>query len=208
MGKIRKKLYKRAAKLAIDTARRGVVRSMKNRSGRPAAENNENEKAGITPRIAGSLVLRQMREGDRKEVAEMMREFYASEMVMTNGSEEIFGNDISECLSDSPYLQGFVFAYKDSDSSLWGYAMIAHSFSTEFGKPCIWIEDLYLREEARGMGLASEFFSLIEEEFPDSLVRLEAEHQNSHAMEVYKAKGFSEIPYAEMIKGATVPEGH
>lgn len=202
MGKIRKRIYRKAAKLAINTARKGVAKSIAKHSGKRAADNAEKEKAGIAPRTVGSIVLRQMRESDRKEVAEMMREFYASEMVLTNGSEEIFRNDISECLSDSPYLQGFVFAYKDSDSSLWGYAMIAHSFSTEFGKPCIWIEDLYLREEARGMGLASEFFRLIEEEYPDSLVRLETEHGNLHAMEVYKAKGFSEIPYAEMIKGA------
>lgn len=205
MGKIRKKLYKKAAKIAIDTARKGVARSIKKRSGSPKAEDKEKENAGIAPRTVGSLVLRQMRESDRKEVAEMMREFYASEMVLTNGSEEIFRNDISECLSDSPYLEGFVFAYKDSDSSLWGYAMIAHSFSTEFGKPCIWIEDLYLREEARGLGLASEFFRLIEEEYPDSLARLEAERENMHALEVYKAKGFNEIPYAELIKGADIP---
>ena len=43
-----------------------------------------------------------------------------------------------------------------------GYAMIAKSFSTEFGKPCMWIEDLYIREAYRGTGLGSKFLDYIE----------------------------------------------
>lgn len=45
-----------------------------------------------------------------------------------------------------------------------GYAMIAKSFSTEFGKPCMWIEDLYIREAYRGTGLGSKFLDYIESE--------------------------------------------
>ena len=33
-----------------------------------------------------------------------------------------------------------------------GYAMLAKSFSTEFGKNCIWIEDLYVLPSARSRG--------------------------------------------------------
>ena len=65
--------------------------------------------------------LRHMEERDRAQVLEMMRVFYSSEAVMTNGSEEIFNNDISECVSESPFAEGFVFTDSD-DEHLLGYA--------------------------------------------------------------------------------------
>lgn len=151
--------------------------------------------------------IRSMTEEDRMAVLEMMRIFYASEATFTNGSDEIFNNDITACVSDSPFAEGFVFVFPESvendrsQEKILGYAMLAHSFSTEFGKNCVWIEDIYFMEEARGCGLASQFFDLVEERYPDSVNRLEAEYENIHAMEVYRRKGFSELPYVEMIRG-------
>lgn len=133
------------------------------------------------------------------QVLEMMRVFYSSEAVMTNGSEEIFNCDISECVSDSPFAEGFVFTDID-DEHLLGYAMLAHSFSTEYGVHCVWIEDIYLKEEARGKGLSSEFFDHLRSSYPDALHRLEAEHENLHALEVYKRKEFEEMPYVELFR--------
>lgn len=140
-----------------------------------------------------------MEEHDRAQVLEMMRVFYSSGAVMTNGSEEIFNSDISECVSDSPFAEGFVFTDTDRGSLL-GYAMLAHSFSTEYGIHCVWIEDIYLKEEARGKGLASEFFDHVRSAYPEALHRLEAEHENLHAVEVYKSQGFEEMPYTELYR--------
>ena len=134
---------------------------------------------------------------DRPVVMEMMRVFYSSPAVLTNGSEEIFANDVDNCIGDSPYLEGYVF---ENESDLLGYAMIAKSFSTEFGKPCIWIEDLYLKEKFRGHGVGSAFFKFIEEKYPDHLFRLEAEEENEGAIRLYKKCGFEVIPYVELKK--------
>ena len=60
---------------------------------------------------------------------------------------KFFENDFNHCIQNSPYLEGYVFEDKDY---ILGYGMIAKSFSTEFGKPCIWFEDLYLKQEFRG----------------------------------------------------------
>ena len=144
-------------------------------------------------------MMRKMEERDRAEVLEMMRVFYASDAVHTDGSDEIFARDIDECISESPFAEGFVFP-DPADGHLLGYAMLAHSFSTEFGMHCVWIEDIYLKEEARGKGLASGFFEYIRNVYPDALNRLEAEHENAHAMDVYKSQGFSEMPYAELYR--------
>lgn len=138
-----------------------------------------------------------MRKEDEASVMEMMEVFYASEAVMTNGSREIFQNDIAACLSDSPYLEGYVFT---ENGELQGYAMLAKSFSTEFGKPCIWIEDIYLKESYRGKGLGQAFFRFLEEQYPGVIFRLEAEEENETAVALYRKQGFRNIPYYEMIK--------
>ncbi len=141
--------------------------------------------------------IRAMTEADREAVLEMMRVFYASPAVLSNGSEEIFRSDIDACVGDSPYLEGYVI---EGDAGLLGYAMVAKSFSTEFGKPCIWIEDLYMRPEYRGHGIGSEFFAMISERYPNCVLRLEAEAENEGAVRLYERCGFSVLPYLELKK--------
>ena len=143
------------------------------------------------------VAIREMKQEDKAAVLAMMRVFYASPAVLSNGSEEIFAADIENCINDSPYLEGYVF--EDGEQVL-GYGMVAKSFSTEFGKPCMWIEDLYLRENARGLGLGSRFLRFVGEKYPDAVLRLEVEEENERAVHVYKKCGFEVIPYMEMKK--------
>lgn len=142
-------------------------------------------------------VTRKMEEDDRDVVLEMMRGFYASPAVLSNGSEEIFTADIDNCVNDSPYLEGYVF---EMNNKIIGYSMLAKSFSTEFGKPCIWIEDLFVKEKYRGLGIGSAFFKMIEEKYPGYVFRLEVEEENLRAVAVYKKNGFAPLPYMEMKK--------
>ena len=105
-----------------------------------------------------STVIRKMIREDKNTIVDMMRVFYASPAVFTDGSDEIFEADVENCVNDSPYLEGFVF---EGNGEIQGYGMIAKSFSTEFGKPCIWIEDLYLKPDYRGLGIGSKFFEYL-----------------------------------------------
>ena len=102
-----------------------------------------------------NVIIRKMIEADRSLVVDMMNTFYHSPAVWTDGSEEIYHSDVTACVTDNPYAEGFIF---ENEAGVCGYGMIAKSFSTEFGKPCIWIEDLYLKEEYRGSGIGSSFF--------------------------------------------------
>ena len=131
--------------------------------------------------------IRRMEKKDKKQVIEMMRVFYASPAVLSNGSEEIFEADVDHCVGESPYLEGYIF--EDGDN-IQGYGMVAKSFSTEFGKPCIWIEDIYIKEEYRGLGLGSYFLSYIEEKYPNAVLRLEVEAENERAVSVYTKCGY------------------
>lgn len=128
-------------------------------------------------------------------VINMMRVFYASSAVSTNGSEEIFQRDVEQCINGSPYLEGYVIT---DDGIVAGYAMVAKSFSTEFGRQCIWIEDLYLEPEYRGTGIGSQFLSFIKQKYSDSILRLEVEEENERAVHMYRNNGFEVLPYMEM----------
>ena len=143
------------------------------------------------------MKIEKMTHSHRPQVLEMMRTFYASPAVLSNGSEEIFDADIEACVSSSPYLEGYVFT---EGESLMGYAMVAKSFSTEFGKPCKWIEDLYILPQYRGQGIGSAFFAFVEQKYPDSLLRLEVEEENERAVCVYGKNGFEVLPYMQMKK--------
>ncbi len=143
------------------------------------------------------LRIEAMERNHAGEVMEMMRVFYASPAVSTDGSEEIFRCDIENCLNGNPYLEGYVFM---EGQTIAGYAMLARSFSTEFGKRCIWIEDIYLKREYCGKGLGSRFLEFVEQKYPDALLRLEVEEENQRAVHVYRKCGFETLPYMEMRK--------
>ena len=142
-------------------------------------------------------ILRAMAAKDKPEILNMMRQFYSSPAVYTSGSDEIFSADIEACLSDSPYIEGYIL---ESNGETAGYAMVAKSFSTEFGKQCIWIEDLYIKEEYRGRGMGDAFMKFITDKYKNCIFRLEVEEENENAVALYKKHGFENLPYAEMKK--------
>lgn len=141
--------------------------------------------------------IREMVRADAEEVLSMMRVFYASDAVLSDGSEEIFLQNVECCLGGSPYLEGYVF---ESGGRLQGYAMTAKSFSTEFGRECVWIEDLYMKPECRSLGLGTRFFAYIEQKHPHVLLRLEVDWKNKKAIRVYEKCGYEVLPYVEMKK--------
>ncbi len=143
------------------------------------------------------VLIRKIQEKDRETLIDMMQEFYSSPAVYTNGSREIFSSSISACVNNSPYLEGFAFEW---DNRIIGYGMVAKSFSTEFGKPCYWIEDIYIIEEFRNKKIGKKFFDFIFDKYKDGIFRLEVEKENEHAVKLYESCGFSYLPYLEMKK--------
>lgn len=141
-------------------------------------------------------MIRLMKLEDKEEILSMMNVFYHSPAVHSNGSDEIYEEDFNQCISNNPYIEGYVF----EEEEIMGYAMIAKSFSTEFGKPCLWIEDLYMKENYRGKGLGKQFFDFIQDKYKDVVFRLEVEEDNEVAVHLYKKQGFEMLPYQEMKK--------
>lgn len=143
-------------------------------------------------------IIRPMQPADKEAVLAMMEVFYASPAVLSNGSAAIFSSDFEACINnENPYLEGYIF---EENGRIQGYAMAAKSFSTEFGRPCVWVEDLYIKEDFRGTGIGSLFLEFIGKKYPEAVLRLEVEEENGRAVKVYEKNGFNVLPYMEMKK--------
>ena len=142
------------------------------------------------------ITVREMRRDDSEVVIDMMRKFYTSPAVMTDGSEKIFAANVENILSGSTCAEGFVFV--DAEKII-GYAVTARTYATEFGKECICLEDLFIESEYRGRGIGSEFIRRIKARHPDKILWLEVEAENDKAVALYKRLGFRELSYLEMI---------
>lgn len=142
------------------------------------------------------FTIRKFEISDEPEIITMMEEFYSSDAVCTNGSFDIFKTDFQNCIGDNPYVEGYVFCL---NSEILGYSMVTKGYSTEFGKLCIWLEDLYLKPEYRGKGIIPKFITYIKQKYIGCVFKLEVENENAHAMHVYTKMGFEKLPYVEMI---------
>jgi len=142
--------------------------------------------------------IRPMEINDKKEIMQMMRVFYDSPAVQHTAPDKILEKDIEDCLSNMPYLDGFVI---EQSGKIAGYAMTAISYTTEYGGICVWLEDLYIKPEYRHKGISGKVFEFIEKNYPDAVrFKLEVEPDNEFAVKCYQKHGYQISPYFEMTK--------
>jgi len=139
------------------------------------------------------LLIRKMRASDEDEVFAMMRVFYDSPAVQHDSSDAVLRQDIADCVGDMPLLDGYVFEY---GCAVAGYAMVSLGYSTEVGGLSPWIEDIYLKEQYRGRGIAEAFFQKLPELYPAARrFKLEVEPENARAIRAYHKYGYEALPY-------------
>lgn len=135
---------------------------------------------------------------DKEVFTSLMREFYNSHAVLHPLPDGMYDR-VFQALLRSAVGRGYLIA--DNDQNTAGYAVVSSAFSVEAGGEILWIEDIYLRPEFRGKGLAKEFFAFAESSFPSACrLRLEVEKSNLSAVALYRRLGFTELDYMQMIK--------
>ena len=143
------------------------------------------------------MSVRAMKPADFEPVLAMMKVFYASDALLIHPQEAVLRRTLSDAIGDNPFVEGFVFEW---EGQLAGYGMVAKSYSTEAGGGCVWIEDIYILPQFRGKGLGTAFLKFVQEQYPQTVrIRLEAEPDNAKAMAVYRAAGFTELGYTQLI---------
>ena len=140
--------------------------------------------------------IRLLDKDDYSYLLAMMIEFYMSDAVIHKPGVDDLKRNIDACLDDNLPLICYVFTI---DNNIVGYSMVVKSFSTEYALPCIWIEDLYIKEKYRHRGIGQEYFHFIKNQYPNDKyrIRLEVEPNNESAIRFYNNAGMEDIPYLQ-----------
>ena len=136
-----------------------------------------------------------LRAEDSEDFLSLSREFYSSDAVLHPVPDEYHISALNELLRSDNYIVCYIFRCLGTTA---GYALIVKSYSREAGGTAIWIDELYVRSEFRGRGIASRFFGLLFEEYPAARYRLETEPDNFRAESLYRRVGFTDLPYKQM----------
>ena len=113
--------------------------------------------------------------------------------------ESYFNTTIDMILNGSPYAEGWLVEHGGRPA---GYGLIAKSYSNEVGGLVVWLEELYIAEEFRGLGLGSKLIAYIEDQYRDRAARfrLEVTDSNVGAKRLYQKLGYERLSYEQMIK--------
>jgi len=130
----------------------------------------------------------------------MASEFHGSDAVVYGKiNHEALQTTFDACINKSPFVSGF-FIYKNNE--VCGYALMCFTYSNEYGGKIMIIDEIYVKEEFRGKGLASFFVKEIISKYKHDVVYVEVEvkKDNTEAINLYKKFEFGINDYQLMYK--------
>lgn len=135
---------------------------------------------------------------DRDVFLKLSEEFYNSDAVLKPVPRDFHIALFDELMRSDAYAECYLF---EEDERVVGYAQLSKSYSREAGGKVIWIEELYIIPQYRGMGIATGFFEWIHKREDTARFRLEVEPENEAAVRLYKRMGYRFLDYKQMIRG-------
>ena len=137
-----------------------------------------------------------MNESHRDKVLELSKAFYCSDALDHEVPMNIIETNIDAAISGDKGLIGFVFC---EDNEVVGFSYVTTYYETEVGGICVQIIDLYVNENARGKGVATQYFNYLFDKYSDAKrFRLEVVKDNVKAVSLYKKMGFTDVTYGQM----------
>ncbi len=126
---------------------------------------------------------------DIENIIQLMEEFYSIDNYPFDSkiSEELF----NQFLADENLGKAWLILHKNE---IVGYVILTYVFSFEYQGKIAFLDELYIRENARGKGIGKETIAFIQQEAPKlslKIIYLEVESHNDAAQKLYIAKDFA-----------------
>mgnify|MGYP002508343672 CR=1 FL=1 len=148
------------------------------------------------------LTCREIRPEDREIVIPMVEQFYTTDAVDHPVPRQIIARTFDDVANpDQPLIRGVLLYDREV---LVGYFYLSYCYSCEVGGMCIFIEELFLREECRGKGYGQQAMEWLLAEYPNCRrLRLEVTQANQRAIRLYEKYGFQYLNYDQMVLDRT-----
>lgn len=145
-----------------------------------------------------NITFRKFGKNDRDVFFDMVKKFYAPPAVLHFPSDEVMLSSFDAALEIPDLVKGYIF---ECNQSIAGYAIVSMKFETEVGGMAAWIEELFVEENFRSLGIGSKFFDFLKSELKGQIkrIRLEVGDENDGAKRLYKRLGFESLDYRQMV---------
>ena len=141
-------------------------------------------------------MFRQLTYTDKELYYYYVDKFYHSDAVESPVPQENYDATFNELMRSQDYLKCYIFEHGGKPC---GFALLSKTFSQEAGGISVTIEEIYIDEEYRGKGLATEFFEYLKSKKDIARLRIEVEDDNEGAKRLYERMGFTLLPYLQMV---------
>lgn len=144
------------------------------------------------------IIFRRFTPSDKNNFYTMVKKFYAPPAVLHFPSDEVMLSCFDAAIEIPELVKGYIF---ECNGKAVGYAIVSMKFETEVGGMAAWIEELFVEEEFRSLGIGSRFFEFLQKEFSGKIkrIRLEVGDENDGAKTLYKRLGFEPLDYRQMV---------
>ena len=144
------------------------------------------------------LTFRDLTPEDHDLVVPMVIDFYHSDAVDHPVDTAILERSFRDAADPAePLLRGLLVQW---DGAPAGYMYITQCYSAEVGGRCVFIEEIFLKEEFRRRGLGSQIMAWLEQEYPSARrFRLEVTQANQGAVRLYQKAGYQFLHYDQMV---------
>lgn len=125
---------------------------------------------------------------DISTITQMMQDFYAIDNYPMD--VEVAKNLFHEFISNENLGKSWLIYY---ENEIVGYIILTFIFSFEYGGKIAFVDELFIKETARGKGIGKEAIQFIQREVPKlslKLLYLEVEPHNENAQKLYLAHDF------------------
>lgn len=134
---------------------------------------------------------------DQEQLACLMQEYYALDGLLYNAQ---VAQALVQLIQNPQY--GQIWLVQLSQEII-GYCVLTWWFSLEFQGKSAFLDEIYLREDFRGQGLGSQIIARLSDVCRQNNIcalRLEVEHENQGAYQMYQRQGFLAHPRYLMSK--------